>query len=224
MLAPQTITATRRPREPLARAGRSRRGGGRGPRRLHRQLGRDEQQLHGPPQRVVVHEHEVVHVAAAQARSCRARRAARPGCRRWCAPRRSPAASRRRSCGACCRRPRAPRRRRGSRGRAASPPPPRPRTGRPPPMGTITASRGPACSHELEAQGGGAQRGERPLERMHERAALLASRSACTRSKADARRPPARPRRPARGSASTRKGLAVFGMTTLAVVPSTPAA
>ena len=78
--------------------------------------------------------------------------------------------------------------------------------------------------HQLEAQGGRAQRGERALEGMHEGAALLGldllharRRRVCTSSTSSTSAPSSRHR-------ATRKGLAVFGITTLAVVPRTRAA
>ena len=77
--------------------------------------------------------------------------------------------------------------------------------------------------HELEAEGGGAQRGERALEGMDEGAAFLALdllhavEGRWTSSTSSTSAPSSRQR-------ATRKGLAVCGITTWAVVPRTRAA
>ena len=167
------------------------------------------------------HQHQLVHVAPAQARSCRARRAARPGCRRWCAPRRSPAASRRRSCGAWCRRPRARRRTPCTPAASASPPPRRRRTGRRR-RSARSPRRGPAparISSRPSVAVPSAVSG--PSNGCTKRAALLLLDLARPARTPCARRRPARPRRPARGSARRGTGSRSSASPPWRCVPST---
>ena len=172
MLAPQTTIPTRLPR---SRSGSGRRGR-RWPRRpparppawptrragSWRAAGRRRSRARGRPR------------SGGRGRSCRARRAARPGCRRWCGPSSidwgEPAAKLRRIESAPSgSTPKTWRRRAASSLTAAATPAQSP----PPPIGHDHRVERPGLLDELEAEGRGAEGGQGPLEGMDEGPALL---------------------------------------------------